>query len=104
MPAPERWTCMGGLVPPGQRAVRNPFYRQALPGPPPGCPESSTVMCGIAGILVSSGSFENGLLLAEGGRLTLHAALERMVQCLRHRGPNGDGMATADSGRPSTVV
>ena len=61
-------------------------------------------MCGIAGILVSSSSCEHGLLPAEGGRLALQEALERMVQCLRHRGPNGDGIAPADRGRPSTVV
>src|SRR5436309_11013052 len=95
---------MGGMVPPGQRAVRSPFHCQALPGSPPGCPEPSTVMCGIAGILVSSRSFEHGLLSAEGGQLTLHEALERMVQCLRHRGPNGNGMAPADRSRPSAVV
>ena len=61
-------------------------------------------MCGIAGILVSSRSFEHDLLPAEGGRLAAHEALERMVQGLRHRGPNGDGIAPADRGRPSTVV
>src|SRR5215203_1536190 len=95
---------MGSMVPPGQRAVRSLFHCQALPRPPPGCLEPSTVMCGIAGILVSSKACEHDLIPAEGGRLALHEALERMVQCLRHRGPNGDGMVTASSGRPSTAV
>jgi asparagine synthase (glutamine-hydrolysing) len=61
-------------------------------------------MCGIAGILISSKFFEHGLLPAEGGRLALHEAMERMVQCLRHRGPNGERMTTAACDRPSAVV
>ncbi len=61
-------------------------------------------MCGIAGILVSPKAFERGLLPAEGSRLALYKALERMVQGLQHRGPDGHGIETVDRGNPTAVA
>ncbi len=61
-------------------------------------------MCGIAGIVVASGTSPDGLPLAGGGRLALDEIVTRVVMSLRHRGPDGYAVQRVDHGRPPGVV
>ncbi len=65
-------------------------------------------MCGIAGILHTSGSADAGLPLIGGGVISLGEVAQRMVACLQHRGPDGSGVARVglirSDGEPCAIL